>query len=222
MYHSRTPFLAAALALSFHPGSAAAQDTARCHATPLETRKSVPWPASSGEIRFDADQPECPIKTPPDLRWVVIAVLPPGSTPQRILKYSVDTNLSPRGRTGKIKVGDSSIEIDQAPGPAPGMSYTPGRMEFSYPPEKSTSADTSQSLFVGSGEPLLFSAKADPVSWLKVKALQSGPRQRATFQVTVSPKKLKPGTYTANIRLEAQGASNPQEVVPIVLQIGQP
>ena len=214
-------FLAAgALALSFHPGSAAAQDAGRCHATPQETRKSVPWSASSGEIPFNADQSECKVK-PPDLHWMVIAVLPPGTTPQRILKYSIDTNFSSRGRTGKIQLGDASIEIEQEPGPAPGMSYTPGRMEFACTAGKNNPADLSKSLFVASGEPLVFSAKADPVPWLKIKPQNTGARKREIFQVLVDPKKLKPGAYTANIYLEAQGASNPKAVVPVVMQIGQ-
>ncbi len=212
-------FPAAALVLG--SGFAAAQNAGRCHATPQETRKTVPWPASSGEIPFAADQSECQIKTPADLRWMVIAVLPPGSTGQRMLRYSIDTNFAPRGRKGKIQLGDSSIEIAQEPGPAPGMSYMPGRLEFTSAPGQHDPAKTSQSLFAASDEPLVFSAKADPVPWLKVKAMQSGARKRAAFQVTVDPKKLEPGDYRANIHLAAQGASNPEEVVPVVLHIVQ-
>jgi len=195
---------------------------AQCHPTLKETRKSVDWAANSGEIQWTANQLDCKVeKTVP---WVAISILPPNTAfaGSGMLRYSVETNVARAARCGKIQIGDAAIEISQAAGPHPGMAFTPGRIELQFTPTPQAPKEITKNLFVGSEEPLPFTARlADPADWLSVKpaAATSGPQRRQTFVVTVKTDKLKPGRNSANIQIEAVGASNSKETVPVVVEM---
>jgi len=190
-----------------------------CHATLDETQKKVAWQGGVGEIRWSGAG-DCKAEAS-GLPWVAVSALPPGSTGERILKYSIDTNLAPHARRGTIHLGEAALAIEQAGGPTPGMSFVPARLEFSVTPGKP--GGTTQSLYAASDDILVVSAHGDPLTWLDVKpAPDNSTPQRAVFQVTVDPKRLQPGSYTANIYLEAQGVTNPKETVPVTLLVGKP
>jgi hypothetical protein len=152
--------------------------------------------------------------------------LPPGSGSAtgpdgRTLKYSADTNITPKGREIKVTLGDSDLTIMQERGPQPPMGFSPARLEFS---PKTGSEDTglSKAIVVGSSLPLVFTAKAENAPWLTIKPERdvTTPTQQQKFVVTVHTDQLKPGVYKANISLEGDGASNPKEIIPVVLSVG--
>ena len=213
-----------AVAAVFSPAIASAQaGGSGCHATPQEARRQVPWAGNAGDIQWSADQPDCKVDAG-SLKWVTVSILPPASNNpgQRILRYSVDTNFSPARREGKIQVGDSTVTIEQAGGPAPGMAYAPSKLEFKFTPGKEL--DDTKMLFVGSEEPLVFTATADKAApWIRIKASGGGdegsPRQQRTFEITVSAVGKDPGVYQADILIEAPGAANPKELVPVTMTV---
>jgi len=212
----------AALAV-FSPAIASAQaDGTLCHANPQETHKQVPWAGNAGEIQWSANQADCKVDTG-GLPWITVSVLPPvsGNVSLRILRYSVDTNFSPAKREGKIQVGDSAITLEQAGGPAPGMAFSPSRLEFTFTPGKNAPLEASKTLFVGSEEPLLFTATpAATAPWIKVKDTDAmAPKTQRSFQVTVSAAGKDPGVYQATIQLDAPGAANAREVVPVTMTV---
>lgn len=208
------PLIALALALC-------ATASAQCHANPKENKKSVPWEANAGEIVWTANQPDC--KVDKNVPWVVVSVMPPTSVSAGVLHYSVDTNFTPSARNGNIQLGDSKIEISQAAGPKPGMAFSPGRIELQFTPSAQAPKEINKTLFVGSDEPLSFSAKpADSnAKWLSIAPASrgSGAQRQQTFTVTVKTDKLKPGTNQANIQIEAAGASNSKELIPVIVQV---
>jgi hypothetical protein len=209
------------------PAIASAQPAgALCHATPQEGRREVPWAGNTGDIQWSADQADCKVDAG-SLKWVTVSVLPPvsGSLGQRILRYSVDTNFSPAAREGKIRIGDAAVTIAQAAGPAPGMAYSPTRLEFQFIPGKDLVLEATKPLYVGSEEPLVFTATPDKSApWMRIKASGSGdntPSQRRSFEVTVSAQGRDPGIYQGDILIEAPGASNPKELIPVTMTIGK-
>ena len=197
---------------------------AQCHPSLQETRKLVGWSANAGEIQWTANQPDCKVeKTVP---WVAVAVLPPTTAfAAGVLRYSVETNLTPAERSAKIRFGDAIIDISQAAGPRPGMAFTPGRFEMQFTATPQAPKEITKNLFVGSEEPLPFTARlADAVEWLSVAPATTnpGPQRRQTFVITVKTDKLKPGPNQANIQLEATGASNAKEIVPVLVEMSVP
>jgi len=204
-----------AMVLAF---SAAA--VAQCHATLEETKKAVPWSASAGEISWKADKPDC--KPDKSVLWVTVSVTPPNSTGAGgLLHYSVDTNFSTAARTANIRMGDSTVEISQSGGPKPGMAISPGQIEIQFAPGQNAAKEITRPLFVRSDEPLAFDAKLmEPVDWVKVVASNPGPQRQQTFMVTVKTDQFKPGnSYQANIQLEAPGASNTKEIIPVIVKV---
>jgi len=206
----------------FSLATASAQDNSTCHANPQETHKQVPWSGNAGEIQWSANMADCKVDAG-GLPWITVSVLPPisGNVSLRILRYSVDTNFAPAKREGKIQVGDSAITVEQAPGPAPGMAFSPSRLEFTLTREKNAPLEATKTLFVGSEEPLLFTA-TPPVgaTWVRVKEAESTtPQKQRSFQVIVSAAGKEPGVYQATIQLDAPGAANPREIVPVTLTV---
>src|SRR5258708_4490218 len=100
--HRPLPLIGLVLALS-------ASSAAQCHAFPQETKKTVPWSGSAGEIKWLASPFDCKVEK--SVPWVAISVLPPTSSSSGVLRYSVDTNLSSSARTTNIQMGDAAIEI---------------------------------------------------------------------------------------------------------------
>jgi hypothetical protein len=202
--------------------AAAATAAAQCHASPKENKESVPWAASAGEIQWTATNPyDC--KVDKSVPWMVVSVMPPTTASVGVLRYSIDTNLSSAARTGSIQLGDATVEISQAAGPKPGMAFSPGRIELQFAPSPQAPKEITKTLFVGSEEPLPFSAKlAEPSEWLTITSAPAGsaPQRQQRFVVTVKTDKLKPGANKANIQLEAAGASNSKEMIPVVVQVG--
>src|SRR4029077_5268081 len=105
--------------------------------------------------------------------------------------------------------------------PKPGMAFSPGRIELQFAPSPQAPKEITKTLFVGSEEPLPFSAKlADPADWLTVTSPPgSSPQRQQRFVLTVKTDKLKPGANKANIQIEAAGASNSKEMIPVVVQV---
>jgi hypothetical protein len=201
---------------------AAASAAAQCHVSLQEKQKSVPWAASAGEIQWTAtSQYDC--KVDKSVPWMVVSVMPPTTASVGVLRYSIDTNLSSAARTGNIQLGDTTVEISQAAGPKPGMAFSPGRIELQFAPSPQAPKEITKTLFVGSEEPLPFSAKlAEPSDWLTVTSPPgSTPQRQQRFVVTVKTDKLKPGANKANIQLEAVGASNSKEMIPVLVQVGE-
>jgi len=191
-----------------------------CHATPKETHKELPWAGNAGEIQWSADQLDCKVDTG-GLPWITVSVLPPvsGAAGLRVLRYSVDTNFSSARREGKIEVGDATVTLDQAGGPAPGMAFSPSRLEFTI---ASGTPQATKTLYVGSEEPLLFAATpAAAAPWLKVKDTSdvTSPQKRRSYLVTVVAEGKAPGVYQSTIELDAPGASNAKEVVPVTMTV---
>ncbi len=197
-----------------------------CHATPQETRKQLPWAGNAGEIQWSADQLDCKVDAG-GFSWITASVLPPVTgSPQRVLRYAVDTNFSPAKREGTIQVGDSTVTLEQAGGPPPGMAYSPSRLEFTFTPGKDASGkdaplEATKTLFVGSEEPLQFTATPEAKApWIKVKdPAAKAPETQHSFQVTVTAAGKDPGVYQATIQIEAPGASNAQELVPVKMTV---
>jgi hypothetical protein len=199
-----------------------------CHATPQETRKELPWAGNAGEIQWSADQADCKVDSG-GLPWVVVTVLPPvsGNATQRVLRYAVDTNFSTEKREGKIQVGDSSVTLEQAGGPPPGMGFSPSRLEFTITPDlpgKEGALEATKTLFVGSEEPLRFTAAPEgpAATWIMVKdAVQapSSPQAHHSFLVTVTAEGKAPGVYQGMIQINAPGAANAKELVPVTMTV---
>jgi len=211
----------AVLAL-FSPAMAFSQAGASgCHATLPEARKQVPWAGNAGEISVSADQPDCKADSG-GLPWITVSILPPGtgSSNQRILRYSVDTNFSPEKREGKIQVGDSTLTFEQAGGPPPGMAFTPSRLEFKIT-LGGKSLEETKTLYVGSEAPLLYALTPDSKTpWLKVKPEGANtPQAHRAFPIVVNAQGLPPGVYQSSIRIDAPGASNDKEIVPVTLTV---
>jgi hypothetical protein len=206
------------------PAIASAQGGATpCHATPQESRKQVPWAGNAGEIQWSADQFDCKVDAGA-VEWLKISVLPPvsGFGGQRVLRYSVDTNFSPAKREGKVQIGDSAVTIEQAPGPPPGMAYSPSRLEFKITPGKDPSQmGASKALFVGSEEPLVFTATPETTaSWISLKTDNpEAPQRQRTFMVSVTAEGKDPGIYQATIQIDAPGAANAKELVPVTMTV---
>jgi hypothetical protein len=205
------------------PALASAQTGATpCHTTPQENRKAVPWAGNAGELQWSADQPDCKVDTG-GLGWVSVSVLPPvtGSANQRVLRYSVDTNFSSARREGKIQIGDSTVTIEQAGGPAPGMAYSPNRLEFHFTPGQDALLEATKQLFVGSEEPLVFTATPETTAtWIKIKtANPEAPQRQRSFLITATATGKDPGVYQTDIQLEAPGAANAKEVVPVTMTV---
>jgi hypothetical protein len=195
----------------FSPATGFSQAAASgCHATLPEARKQLPWAGNAGDIQWSGDQPDCKVDSG-GLPWISISVLPPGTgnPNQRVLRYSVDTNFSPEKREGKIQVGDSTLTLEQAAGPPPGMAFTPSRLEFKIAIGGNT-LELTKTLYVGSEVPLLYAATPDAKTpWLKVKDDASKtPQANRAFQVTVNAQGIPPGVYQSSIRIDAPGASN--------------
>jgi len=206
------------------PAIASAQaGGALCHATPQETRREVPWAGNTGDIQWSADQLDCKVDAG-GLPWITVSAMPPvsGNVSLRVLRYAVDTNFSPAKREGKIQVGDSTVTLEQAGGPPPGMAYSPSRLEFKFTPGKDAPMEATKKLFVGSEEPLLFTAKpAAAAPWIKVKDTSEAivPQTQRSFLVTVTAAGKDPGVYQATIQLEAPGAANAKELVPVTMTV---
>lgn len=212
----------AAIAL-LSPAMASAQAGGNsCHATPQEGHRAVPWAGNAGDIQWSADKPDCKVEAA-GLGWVTISVLPPASNnpTERVLRFSVDTNFSPAARQGKIQIGDAAVTIEQAAGPAPGMAFTPAKLEFQFTPGKDTFLEATKMLYVGSEEPLAYTATPEKdASWVRVKAggpEATTPRRQRTFEITVSAVGKDPGIYQTDILLESPNASNPRELVPVMM-----
>jgi hypothetical protein len=219
----RSPLSKMALVAFLSPAMAPAQAGAStCHATPQEARKQVPWAGNAGEIQWSADQPDCKVDAS-GLAWLSVSFLPPGTgnASQRVLRYAVDTNFSTAKREGKIQVGDSTVILEQDGGPAPGMAYSPSSLEFTYNPDKDRAAEITKELFVGSDQPLLITATPEKTApWIVLKTdAPETPRKQRSFQVTVSAEGKGPGVYKASIQIEAPGASNSRELVPVTLTV---
>ena len=192
-----------------------------CHATPKETHKQLPWAGNTGEIQLSANPADCKVDAE-GFPWIAVSVQPPvsGSAGSQVLRYSVDTNFSSAKREGKIQVGEASVTLEQAGGPAPGMAFSPGRLEFKVPAGSPQAGNLT--LYVGTEEPLLITAKPDAgAPWVKVMDMSDAktPQSRRSFIVTVSPEGKTPGVYQANIQIEAPGASNAKEVVPVTMTV---
>ncbi len=217
-------FFQTAVWASLSPSIASAQAGGTlCHATPQETRKQVPWAGNAGDIQWSGDQLDCNVDAG-GLPWITVSVMPPvsGNVSLRVLRYAVDTNFSPVKREGKIQVGDSTVTLEQAGGPPPGMAYSPSRLEFTFTPGKNAPMEATKTLYVGSEEPLLFSAKpAAAAPWIKVKDTSEAiaPRTQRSFLVTVTAAGKDPGVYQATIQIEAPGASNAKELVPVTMTV---
>lgn len=217
----------AALAL-FSLATASAQGGgSNCHATPQETRRAVPWAGNTGDIEWSADQADCKVDAGA-LPWVKVSVLPPvsgGNPNARILRYAVDTNFAPAAREGKIQIGDTAVTIAQAAGPAPGMAYSPGKLEFTITPGKDVPPESTKVLFVGSEEPLAFTATPEKTApWVRIKtsgSADTAPREQRSFEVTVSAEGKDPGVYKTDIVLEAPGAANPKELVLVTMTVAK-
>jgi len=199
---------------------------AQCRVKTQEATRSVPWAASAGEVLWTTDQPGCQ-PTPvldKNIPWVAITVMPPTTAfaSSGVFRYSVDSNLTPETRKASIKLGDASIEISQAAGPKPGLFFSPGRMEMQFTPSPQAPKEITKTLFVGSEEPLPYTAKiAEPADWVSVSPGEvKTPQREQKFVVTVKTEKLKPGTNKASIQLGAVGASNTTETIPVVVQVG--
>ena len=214
-------------ALSSPAIGSAQTGAATCHATLQEAHKQLPWAGNAGEIQWSADQYDCKVDTG-GLPWITVSVMPPVSgSPQRVLRYAVDTNFSPAKREGTIQVGDSTVTLEQAGGPPPGMAFSPSRLEFTITPGKDASGkdaplEATRTLFVGSEEPLVFTATPEAKApWLKVKDSAGGkaPQKQRSFQVVVTAAGKDPGVYQATIQLEAPGASNAKELVPVTMTV---
>jgi len=197
-----------------------------CHATLQEARRELPWAGNTGDIQWSADQPGCKVDSG-GLKWISISVLPPtsGNPAQRILRYSVDTNFAPAAREGQIRIGDASVTLAQAAGPAPGMAYSPSRLEFDFSPGKDASPEATKLLYVGSEEPLVFTVAPDKTApWLRVKTKDlddKSPRRQRTFEITVSAAGRDPGAYRANVVIEAPGAANPKALVGVTMNVAK-
>ncbi|HUB34452.1 MAG TPA: hypothetical protein VMA31_15545 [Bryobacteraceae bacterium] len=207
----------------FSPAIALAQAGAPdCHATPKETHKELPWAGNAGEIQWSADQLDCKVDTG-GLPWITVSVMPPvsGGAGMRVLRYSVDTNFASSKREGKIEVGDATVTLEQAGGPAPGMAFSPSRLDFTIA-SGTGSPELTKTLYVGSEEPLLFAAiPAAAAPWLKVKDSSDvkTPQKRRSYLVTVTAEGKAPGVYQSTIELDAPGASNAKEVVPVTMTV---
>lgn len=211
----------AVLAL-FSPAMASAQAGASaCHATLPEARRDVPWAGNAGDIQWSADQADCKVDAG-GVRWVTVSVLPPvsGNPTERVLRYSVDTNFSPAAREGKIRIGDATVTIAQAAGPAPGMAYSPGSLQFDI--AAGGALESTKTLFVGSEEPLAYTVTPEKTApWVHVKtngAANTLQPQRS-FEITVSAVGKDPGIYQTDILIEAPGAANPKELVPVTMTV---
>jgi hypothetical protein len=197
----------------------------KCHASLQEGNRAVPWNGSTGDIQWTADQADCQVSNG-GAAWVAVSVLPPVSgSIQRVVRFSVDTNFSSAKREGKIQIGDAAVTIDQEAGPAPGMSFSPGRMEFTITPGKDPSLEVTKPLYVGSEEALSFTATPDKTApWIRV-LVRGGDNQDAsakkqrTFEVTVMATGKEPGIYQGDIVIHAPGAANPQEIVPVTMTV---
>ena len=214
----------AALAL-FSPATAFSQPGGGlCHATPTEARKQLPWAGNGGEIQWSADQVDCRVDAS-GAPWVTVSVMPPvsGNATQHVLRYAADTNFSTQKRVGQVLVGDATVLLEQAGGPPPGMAFSPGRLEFTLatgatgaPPENT------KTLYVGSEEPMLFSAVPQAgAPWVKVQDASEAktPQLQHSFEVTVSAQGKTPGVYQTVIQLSAPGASNATEIVPVTMTV---
>jgi hypothetical protein len=213
----------AALALSSPATAFSQQGGTLCHATPLEARKQLPWAGNGGEIQWSADQADCKVdasSTP----WVTVSVMPPvsGNATQHVLRYGADTNFSSQKRVGQIQVGDATVFLEQAGGPPPGMAFSPGRLEFTLAAGVTASPENTKTLYVGSEEPLLFSAAPQAgAPWVKVQDASEAktPQLQHSFEVTVSAQGKAPGVYQAVIQINAPGASNATEIVPVTMTV---
>lgn len=224
MAYRKLRFLEMAVLALFSPATGFSQAAASgCHATLPEARKQVPWAGNAGEIQWSADQLDCKVDAG-GLPWITVSVLPPGTgnPNQRTLRYSVDTNFAPEKREGQIQVGDSTVTLEQAPGPAPGMAFTPGRLDFQIV-LGGKSLEATKSLYVGSETPLLFAATPDAKTpWLKVQEDGAAtPLVHRVFPVVVNAQGLAPGVYQSSIRIDAPGASNDKETVPVTLTVAE-
>jgi hypothetical protein len=223
MFSLRSLLFSTAVWALFSPAMASAQAGGTpCHATPQEARKQVPWAGNTADIQWSSDQPDCKVDAG-GLPWITVSVMPPGtgSASQRVLRYSVDTNFSPVQREGKIQVGDATVTIEQAGGPAPGMAYSPSHLDFTFTPGKGAQED-SKTLFVGSDQPLQFTAKpAETAPWIKVKdgSTAGAPQAQRSFQVTVTAAGKPPGVYQGTIQVDAPGASNAKELVSVTMTV---
>jgi hypothetical protein len=214
----------AALAI-FSPATAFSQPgDGICHATPVEARKQLPWAGNGGEIQWSADQADCRVDasgTP----WVTVSVMPPvsGNATQHVLRYAADTNFSSQKRVGQVLVGDATVLLEQAGGPPPGMAFSPGHLEFTLATGATgASLENTKTLYVGSEEPLLFSAAPQAgAPWIKVQDASEAkaPQLQHSFEVTVSAQGKAPGVYQAVIQINAPGASNATEIVPVTMTV---
>ena len=218
------PVLAQTAALALlGPASASAQAGASgCHATPQEGRREVPWAGNAGEIQWSADKADCKVEAA-GVSWVSVSVLPPGTgDPARhVLRYSVNTNFSPAKRQGKIQIGDAAVTIEQAPGPAPGMAFSPSRLEFRITPGKDPNEAT-KTLYLGSEEPLTYTVAVPDktATWIRIKPgapADNAPKRQRSFDIVVSAAGREPGIYQTDLLIESPNASNPKEMAPVTM-----
>jgi len=221
----RMPFCQMAVLAVFSLATASAQGGAStCHPTPQESRRAVPWAGNTGDISWSADPPDCKVDASGP-SWISVSVLPPvsGESGKRVLRYSVDTNFTPSKREGKIQIGDAAVTIEQAPGPAPGIAFSPNRLEFTITPGKDSITEQTKMLFVGSEEPLVITASAPDktATWLQIKKGEEAARRQRSFEIVVSAAGREPGVYQTDIVIEAPGAANAKEFVPVKLTVGK-
>jgi hypothetical protein len=216
--HRPLYFLAIAVCLA---GSASAQ--CRVKFQQGENRKFVPapWSGNAGEVQWSADNPDC--KVDKSAEWVAVSVMPPTTASAGVLRYSLDTNFTSAERKALIQLGDATVELTQAAGPKPGMAISPGRLEMQFAPAENAPKEITKPLFVASDEAIAFTARlVEQVDWATVKASNPGMHKQQTFIITVKTDLLKPGPNQANIQVDAPGASNTREIIPIVIQVGAP
>ena len=103
------------------------------------------------------------------------------------------------------------------------MAYSPNRLEFRFTSGKDALLEDTKQLFVGSEEPLAFTATPDAAaSWIKVKTDHpETPTKQRSFLVTVTATGKDPGVYQADIEIEAPGAANAKEVVPVTMTVAK-
>jgi hypothetical protein len=207
----------------------AATAAAQCHVTfqqPGETRKlvSVPWTGNTGEVQWNSTNADC--KADKSAPWVAISVMPPttaSAAAPGVLRYSIDTNFTPTERKALVQLGDATVEFTQFPGPRPGMAISPGKIEMKFSPAENAPKEITKPLYVASEEPLPFTARmVESVDWVNIKAANPGAQRQQTFMVTVKTDQLKPGSNVASIEIDAPGAANAREIIPLIVQVGPP
>ena len=203
--------------VSLGPSTALGQDSTaqKCQETLASPKAAVSYAGAVSRLNLPADQWNCFTGAKSEVDWVSVSVIPPGSNDPPVLQYAVQPNLSSHPRQGSIAAGGQELTIAQEAGPPPGIAG-PSRLDWvahqnGEDPEK-------QILRVGSDDPdLEFAAVPSrrTVAWLAVK--NSG--EKGSFEVTITWRTLKPGTYMGEIVVHAAGARNDPLSIPVSLKI---